>query len=121
MTAFNIQQVRIARPTDQLDKITHFYCKGLGFDRIMLSLPDTEYHLEFTHEHGPIVGRAPTRENLIVFYIPEMEQCQTVINRLISFGYQPIQSHNPYCNKNGVTFEDPDGYIVIIQNDAWQP
>ena len=133
MIALNIQQVRIARPTDHLDKIIHFYCKGLGFeviasfkdhagfDGIMLSLPNSEYHLEFTHEHGTTVGRAQTRENLIVFYIPELEQCQTVINRLITVGYQPVQSHNPYWDKNGVTFEDPDGYNIVIQNAAWQP
>lgn len=132
-TDLNIQQVRFARPTDQLEEISRFYCHGLGFeivadfydhagfDGIMLSMPNASYHLEFTHEHGTTIGRATNRDNLMVFYIPDGNQCQSVINRMISSGYQPVQAHNPYWDKNGVTFEDPDGYCVVIQKSIWQP
>jgi hypothetical protein len=92
-----------------------------GFDGIMLSLPDAEYHLEFTHEHGATIEKPISRDNLIVFYIPDREQCKTTTNRMISFGYHPVKSHYPYWDKNGVTFEDPDGFNVVIQNTAWQP
>ena len=34
-------------------------------------------------------------------------------------GYEPVQSYNPYWDKNGLTFADPDGYRVVIQNDVW--
>lgn len=29
-----IAQIRVARPTDQLDKIVEFYCKGLGLKKL---------------------------------------------------------------------------------------
>ena len=66
-----VQNVRIARPTDQLDVVVRFYREGLGLpelDRfaghagyrgVLLGLPGTQYHLEFTqHERGS-PGPAP--------------------------------------------------------------
>lgn len=29
-----VAQIRVARPTDQLDKLVEFYCKGLGLKKI---------------------------------------------------------------------------------------
>lgn len=34
-------------------------------------------------------------------------------------GYQPVPSYNPYWDENGLTFADPDGYRVVIQNETW--
>lgn len=128
----NIQQLRIARPTDQIEAITRFYCNGLGFDviasfedhdgfdGIMLSWSGEAFHLEFTHERGTSTSRAVSNENLLVFYIPDTAQWQGLVNRLISNGYQAVKSHNPYWDKLGITFEDPDGYRVVLQNTFWQ-
>jgi YycE-like protein len=30
-----------------------------------------------------------------------------------------VKSFNPYWDGNGCTFEDPDGYRVVLQNAAW--
>ncbi|WP_420360213.1 hypothetical protein [Agrobacterium vitis] len=30
-----------------------------------------------------------------------------------------ITSYNPYWDNLGKTFEDPDGYRVVLQNSAW--
>jgi hypothetical protein len=30
-----------------------------------------------------------------------------------------VQSFNPYWDQHGKTFEDPDGYRVVLQNAAW--
>jgi hypothetical protein len=34
-------------------------------------------------------------------------------------GYQATASFNPYWDRVGRTFEDPDGYRVVLQNAAW--
>lgn len=31
------------------------------------------------------------------------------------------RSFNSYWDRVGVTFEDPDGYRVVLQRDAWEP
>ena len=132
MDEINIQQLRIARPTDNLESITDFYCKGLGFkviagfedhdgfDGIMLSWPGETFHLEFTHQRGTLTSREDSLENLLVFYIPDTAQWKGLVNRLISNGYQAVKSHNPYWDKQGMTFEDPDGYRVVLQNASWR-
>ncbi|WP_416171653.1 hypothetical protein [Haematobacter missouriensis] len=36
-----------------------------------------------------------------------------------SRGHEPVPSFNPYWDRGGRTFEDPDGYRVVLQNAAW--
>ena len=124
-------KLRVARPTDDLDAVTRFYREGLGltelsrfedhdgFDGVMLGLPGAPYHLEFTHAHGHRVGRAPTADNLLVFYLPDERQWLAAIDRLTSLGYTSVPSFNPYWDKHGRTFEDPDGYRVVLENATW--
>lgn len=123
--------LRVARPTDHLDEVVKFYVEGLGFsilgsfkdhdgfDGVMLGQPGGPYHLEFTTQFGHAVGRAPTQDHLLVFYLPELEHWQTAVERLIAAGYPAVQSQNPYWEIKGKTFEDPDGYRVVLQNAAW--
>ena len=73
--------LRVARPTDHLDEVLRFYTEGLGltvlgsfedhdgFDGVILGLAGAPYHLEFTRKRGHIAGRAPTEDNLLVFYL----------------------------------------------------
>ena len=123
--------LRIARPTDQLTEVVRFYRDGLGFselggfadhtgfDGVMLGQPNEPYHLEFTHHHGHTVGRAPTQDNLLVFYLPAKEDWQRAIDQMTSHGYEPVPAYNPYWDQHGHTFEDPDGYRVVLQNATW--
>ena len=123
--------LRVARPTDQLDAVLHFYHDGLGFelltsftnhagfDGLMLGHPGWQYHLEFTHKHGHTAGRAPTQDNLLVFYLPAADEWQDAVVRLQNLGFHPLPSFNPYWDVHGRTFEDPDGYRVVLQNAAW--
>ncbi len=123
--------VRIARPTDNILELIRFYGDGLGFeiigsfedhqgfDGIMLGHPGMSYHLEFTHHRGHQVGKAPTKENLLVFYIPDEAEWHQAVNRMIQQGYQPVKSYNPYWDVRGKTFEDPDGYRVVLQSASW--
>jgi len=127
----NDATLRVARATDQLDEVVRFYTRGLGltvlgsfqdhdgFDGMMLGRPGAIYHLEFTHKRGHSVGRAPTQDNLLVFYIPDSSQWHEAIDRMRAAGYEPVPSFNPYWDRSGRTFEDPDGYRVVLQNASW--
>jgi catechol 2,3-dioxygenase-like lactoylglutathione lyase family enzyme len=126
-------KVRIARPTDQLDEVVTFYRDGLGFqvlesfenhngfDGVMLGLPGEQVHFEFTRQPGHPVGRAPTQDHLITFYLPDRDSWQEAVSRLRAQGYAPVPSYNPYWDQQGLTFEDPDGYRVVLQNAQWLP
>jgi catechol 2,3-dioxygenase-like lactoylglutathione lyase family enzyme len=122
-----IAQVRIARPTDQLPQVEAFYAHHLGlpvlyrfenhagFDGVMIGLPGTDYHLEFTsHIHGSPCP-APTRDNLLVLYFHNDAQMYDAVERLASQGHHPVDAENPYWATVGaVTFEDPDGWRVVL-------
>ena len=123
--------LRVARPTDNLNTITQFYRDGLGFevlyefhdhdgfDCIMLGHKGTPYHLEFTCKRDHAAGRAPTQDNLLVFYLPDEVEWRGAVERLKNRGYPPVKAFNPYWDKQGKTFEDPDGYRVVLQNAPW--
>jgi catechol 2,3-dioxygenase-like lactoylglutathione lyase family enzyme len=123
--------LRVARPSDDLERLLPFYRDGLGlsvlfrftdhdgFDGVMLGRAGAPYHLEFTHPHGHAVGRAPSQDNLLVFYLPERIAWQAAVGRMRAVGFEPVPAFNPYWDRNGVTFEDPDGYRVVLQNTAW--
>ena len=123
--------MRVARPTDRLEEVVRFYSQGLGltrlgsfqdhdgFDGVMLGLPGARYHLEFTHKRGHRAGRAPTQDDLLVFYLPDSEQWLEAIARMVAAGFEPVTSFNPYWDRLGRTFEDPDGYRVVLQNASW--
>jgi catechol 2,3-dioxygenase-like lactoylglutathione lyase family enzyme len=123
--------VRVARPTDRLDEVVRFYAEGLGlqvigsfedhesFDGVMVGVPGAAYHLEFTRRRGHSAGRAPTEDNLLVFYLPDPEEWRRAVERMQSAGYQPVASFNPYWDRRGKTFEDPDGYRVVLENASW--
>lgn len=123
--------LRVARPTDNLDALLPFYRDGLGFevlysfqahdgfDGVMLGLPGAPYHLEFTRHHGHQAGRAPTPDNLLVLYMPEAADWQAAVDRMQAAGFSPVPAFNPYWDRNGRTFEDPDGYRVVLQNARW--
>jgi catechol 2,3-dioxygenase-like lactoylglutathione lyase family enzyme len=126
-----LDQLRIARPSDDLAGVIHFYRDGLGFeilcefkdhdgfDGVMLGRKGAAYHLEFTHKHGHKVGRAPSKENLLVFYLPDMSAWQKAVARMEQAGYHAVKSFNPYWDAHGKTFEDLDGYRVVLQNASW--
>lgn len=129
MNAFPI--IRFARPTDRLDEVVRFYSEGLGFsilaefrdhngfDGVMLGHPKAPYHFEFTHYRGHRVGRAPTADNLIVFYLPDAAEWETAVQRIRAIGVKPSPAFNPYWDRLGITFEDPDGYRVVMQRAEW--
>jgi catechol 2,3-dioxygenase-like lactoylglutathione lyase family enzyme len=125
--------LRVARPTDQLEAVVAFYRDGLGleelehfeghegFDGVMLGPKGGAYHLEFTRKHGHPAGRAPTEDNLLVFYLPDADEWARAVARMEKAGQQAVKAFNPYWEKSGRTFVDPDGYRVVLQLGSWAP
>ncbi|WYP26962.1 VOC family protein [Alkalihalobacillus sp. FSL W8-0930] len=124
----NATQIRIARPTDQLERIIEFYEKGLGlkqigsfqkhsgYNGVMYGLPDATYHLEFTQHIEGSPCPAPTKDNLLVFYVPEYEEIKQVAERLNKLRYGEVEPENPYWKELGITIEDPDGWRIVLMN-----
>jgi catechol 2,3-dioxygenase-like lactoylglutathione lyase family enzyme len=134
-TGATVQQVRIARPTDQFDAIIRFYRDALeldvlrlwrhgpdgdhkGYDGVIFGLPNTTYHLEFTHHVDGSPGPAPSLDNLLVLYMPERADVDATCDRLQQLGHEPVPSENPWWDDGGITFEDPDGWRVVIMHGA---
>jgi catechol 2,3-dioxygenase-like lactoylglutathione lyase family enzyme len=123
--------LRVARPTNDLEALLAFYRDGLGlevlasfeghggFDGVILGEAGGPYHLEFTRAHGHAAPRAPTKDHLLVFYLPDAEAWRAATERMASAGFSPVASFNPYWDHQGLTFEDPDGYRVVLQRAAW--
>jgi GNAT superfamily N-acetyltransferase/catechol 2,3-dioxygenase-like lactoylglutathione lyase family enzyme len=120
-------QVRVARQTGRLDETVTFYREGLGlaqidhftghagYDGVMLELPGTGAHLEFTateHRSPPM----PHVENLLVLYVGDQRTVDELVARL---AVAPIPSENPYWDEVGVTICDPDGFRVVLVGRTW--
>jgi catechol 2,3-dioxygenase-like lactoylglutathione lyase family enzyme len=123
--------LRVARPSDDPDALLPFYIEGLGFDLlyrfaghgafsgIMVGHPGVPYHLEFTRADGHVAGRAPTQDNLLVLYLPDRAEWERAVAAMRAAGFPPVAAFNPYWDVDGATFEDPDGYRVVLQNGRW--
>jgi len=123
--------LRIARPVRDLAATVDMYRRGLnlqvidtfenhdGFDGVMLGVPDGDYHFEFTRSRNHPVRPAPTVEDLTVFYIPSVPEWQAGCARMRAAGFNEIPPFNPYWEANGCTFEDHDGYRIVLQQGKW--
>jgi len=123
--------LRVARPSDDLDALLPFYQGGLGltllyrfenhdgFDGIILGNAASPYHFEFTRAHGHVAGRCPTLDHLLVFYFPNEKEWNSAVRRMVSAGFAAVPAYNPYWDRRGKTFEDPDGYRLVLQCAAW--
>ncbi|HEX6706109.1 MAG TPA: VOC family protein [Albitalea sp.] len=124
-------QLRIARPVSQLERSAAMYRQGLGlvevgrfddhegFDGVMLGRPGSPYHFEFTHCRTHPVVPSPTPEDLIVLYLPDPAEWHQACTRMLAAGFAEVASFNPYWQRCGKTFEDPDRYRVVLQQAAW--
>jgi catechol 2,3-dioxygenase-like lactoylglutathione lyase family enzyme len=121
-------QLRVARHTERLDALVRFYRDGLGlsevgsfedhdgYEGVFLEVPGTGAHLELTAggAHGAPV---PHPETLVVLYLGDERSVRAVAARL---GAEPVAPANPYWAEHGLTFEDPDGFRVVLVPERWQ-
>ena len=127
---FPVAQIRVARPTDRLEEVVRFYREGLGlrvlgsfeghagYDGVMLGLPGAGCHLEFTRHAAGSPCPAPTKDNLLVLYVEDRAAVLRKVERLRAQGHEPDEPENPYWAEKGFTFEDPDGWRVVLMNTA---
>ncbi len=128
---FSATQIRIARPTDKFAEVIQFYEEGIGLTKIeefhgtrgyrgvIFGLPHLDYHLEFTsHENGSPCP-APTKDNLIVFYMQDKDEINQLVKRMDHMGYKEVEPENEYWKEKGVTIEDPDGWRVVFMNRSY--
>ncbi|CAG9621040.1 putative protein YycE [Sutcliffiella rhizosphaerae] len=85
---------------------------------IIIGLLDCNYHLEFTQYKEGSPCPAPTKDYLLVFYIPNSKTIQEITNRLKAMGYDSVPPENPYWEKAGVTVEDSDGWRIVLMNSS---
>lgn len=120
-------QVRYARQTAQLDTVVAFYRDGLGlpevdrfsdhdgYSGVILDLPGTGAHLEFTataHSAAP----SPHPESLLVLYLGDRAEVE---RRAAQAAAVVVPNHNPYWDRVGVTVVDPDGFHVVLVAGSW--
>ena len=110
--------LRVARPTDNLEPLVALYRDGLdlevlgsftghdGFDGVMLGRPELGYQLEFTHHRGHTVGRAPTQDNLLVFYVEEKDAWEKRCAKMVSAGFTAVKSFNASWDVPGRTLSN---------------
>jgi catechol 2,3-dioxygenase-like lactoylglutathione lyase family enzyme len=123
--------LRISRPATDLPAIVAMYKNGLdleelgsfadhdGFDGVMIGNKGGGFHFEFTFCRQHPVTPSPTQEDLLVFYEPDPEKWAERCRAMTAAGFKTADPLNPYWAVNGRTFEDPDGYRVVIQQANW--
>jgi len=123
--------LRIARPVSDLGRAVTMYTAGLdlrvlgsfedhdGFDGVMLGSSGAQHHFEFTHCRTHPVLPSPTNEDLVVFYIADPDEWRAACDRMEAAGFAGVPSFNPYWDVRGRTFQDPDGYRVVLQKAEW--
>jgi catechol 2,3-dioxygenase-like lactoylglutathione lyase family enzyme len=120
-------QLRIARHSDRLEQVVHFYRDQLGlpelgrfedhagYNGVFIDLPGTNVHLEFTTGggHG---APAPHPESLLVLYLGGWDEVRAAARRVTD---APVSPANPYWAEQGITLADPDGFRVVLAASVW--
>ena len=121
-------ELRIARHTERLDEVIAFYRDGIGLPEVgvfrdhdgylgvFLQVPGSGAHLELTTGGAPSAPE-PHPESLLVLYLGDDAAVQEVAARL---DLDPVPPANPYWGEHGLTFEDPDGFRVVLVPDRWE-
>jgi catechol 2,3-dioxygenase-like lactoylglutathione lyase family enzyme len=120
-------EVRFARHTEKLDEVVAFYRDGVGLPEVgrfedhdgyrgvFLDLPGTAAHLELT-AGGAHPAPEPHPESLLVLYLGDEEAVRAVAARLDT---ETVAPANPYWAEHGLTFEDPDGFRIVLVPERW--
>ncbi|WP_161882347.1 VOC family protein [Deinococcus alpinitundrae] len=125
-------RIRLARPSSDLEAAERFYGQGLGlsvlhrhiatsdaeFSLLMLGLPGASWHLELTHSARHRVTPTPSADDLLVLYLGTAAP-ESTVKQLEACGGVRVAALNPYWDEWGVTFEDPDGYRLVLCRRDW--
>lgn len=129
----SVPHLRVARPVRDLARTGDMYSRAFGlcvlgafedhagFDGLILGTPGADYHFEFTHGRRDPVRACPTAEDLVVLYIPDEIRWQATCARALAAGFRQVTSVNPYWEVRGRTYEDEDGYRIVLERAHWIP
>ncbi|MCG2611595.1 VOC family protein [Flavobacterium sp. SM15] len=119
--------LRVARHTNNLEKIKSFYIDILGFellgsfenhdsyDGIFIGKPNLDWHFEFTRSDEK-ANHVSDQDDVLVFYPETISEYNVLIDKVITNNISITASKNPYWNLNGKMVLDPDGFRIIISN-----
>lgn len=117
--------LRVARHTDDLEKIEQFYVDILGFenlggfqnhnnyDGIFVGKSGLDWHFEFTQSNTK-AHHTFDEDDVIVLYPKTITDYNNLINKLLKHNISTITAVNPFWNENGKMYQDPDGYRIVI-------
>jgi ribosomal protein S18 acetylase RimI-like enzyme len=117
---------RVAHPVRELDRSVSFYRDLLdlpprggftdhdGYSGMFFALPGGG-ELELTA--GPSDPLPGTEDDLLVLYVAGPDEADRRAAALESVGVPTVRSANPYWDRRGRTFLDPDGHAVVVA--AW--
>jgi catechol 2,3-dioxygenase-like lactoylglutathione lyase family enzyme len=86
-----------------------------GYDGLILDVPNTGAHIEFTWTDHLLPAPAHP-EHLLVLYLGNWEEVRHRLDRLDATS---VPAANPYWDRVGVTILDPDGFRVVLVADTW--
>ena len=132
MKSLPASQLRIARPSRDLQASERFWVDGLGLKvlyradssaegghaLLMVGWPDAAWHLELVGDPDGETPAAPSEEDLVVLYL-DGEDSAGIASRLVEAGGTRVSSRNPYWDHEGVTIADPDGYRLVLTSRSW--
>ena len=109
---------RIARPVRDLAASSAFYRDVLGLPARGGFRGHDDYDGDFFDVPGEVeleLATGPSLEDeLLVLYVDTLEQVRTLAAELVAQGVPSVASPNPYWNRFGRTFLDPDGHRVVV-------
>jgi catechol 2,3-dioxygenase-like lactoylglutathione lyase family enzyme len=117
--------LRVARHTNDLEKLENFYVNILGFERlggfqnhnsydgVFIGKSGLDWHFEFTQSEEK-ANHTFDEDDVIVLYFETILEYNLLLYRLIANSISIISSKNPYWNENGKMFLDPDGFRIVI-------
>ena len=126
-----LMQIRVARPTRDLERVSAFYRDAVGlrvlssfadhegYSGVILGIPDAAHQLELVR-HAE-VEPSPTTEDQLVLYLGSTGAVADRAAAIEAAGHEPQLPPNPYWAREGaIAFVDPDGYWLILSPDRWQ-
>lgn len=117
--------LRVARHTNNLEKIETFYINVLGFERlggfqnhnnydgVFIGKPDSDWHFEFTASNDK-TNHHFDEDDVVVLYPSTILEYNNLLDSISNNNISIITSKNPYWNQNGKMFLDPDGFRIVI-------
>ena len=119
--------LRIARHTDDLEKVEEFYVNILGFERlggfqnhatyngVFIGKLGLDWHFEFTQSEAK-ADHTFDEDDVTVLYPKTTLEYKNLIKSILGNNISIITSKNPYWNENGKMFLDPDGFRIVISD-----